>query len=108
VEGRSERIGACADVGHWVCSGLDPVECLRALEGRIISLHFKDLNEKARQGHDVPWGTGVCNVPEMLQELKTQKFKGVFSVEYEYNWDNNVPEIAKSLEAFHKITSNLK
>ena len=38
VRGRSKRIGACADTGHWVRSGLDPLECLKKLEGRIVSL----------------------------------------------------------------------
>ena len=59
---RSKRIGACADTGHWLRSGLNPLECLKKLEGRIISLHFKDLNEKGPSAHDVPWETGVCNV----------------------------------------------
>src|SRR5439155_24102924 len=30
-QGRSDRIGACADVGHWYRSGLVPLECLRKL-----------------------------------------------------------------------------
>jgi sugar phosphate isomerase/epimerase len=73
VTGRSLRIGACADVGHWVRSGLDPVESLKKLEGRIISIHFKDLNKQASEAQDVPWGTGICNITAMLQELKNQK-----------------------------------
>ena len=79
-EGHSKRIGSCSDVGHWYRSGRVPVECLHQLKGRIISLHFKDLNEAKE---DVPWGTGVLNAPKMLDELKTQKFRGVFSIEYE-------------------------
>jgi sugar phosphate isomerase/epimerase len=108
VSGRSHRIGACADVGHWVRSGLDPVESLKKLEGRIISIHFKDLNIKDRKAHDVPWGTGISDVPTMLQELKNQEFKGVFSVEYEHNWDNNVQEIAKCIEFFNRTVTTLK
>ena len=42
-QGRSKYVGACADTGHWVRSGLDPVECLKKLDGRIKSLHFKEL-----------------------------------------------------------------
>ncbi|MHC4334317.1 MAG: sugar phosphate isomerase/epimerase family protein [Planctomycetota bacterium] len=42
--GRSEWIGACADTGHWMRSGVDPLEAIRQLEGRIVSLHFKDLS----------------------------------------------------------------
>ncbi|RYG05195.1 MAG: sugar phosphate isomerase/epimerase [Chitinophagaceae bacterium] len=34
---------ACADLGHWGRSGLDPVECLKKLEGRIIGSHLKDI-----------------------------------------------------------------
>lgn len=96
MKGQSPRIGACADIGHWVRSGLDPVECLKKLEGHIKGLHLKDLNVKARDAHDVPWGTGVSNIEAVLKELKRQKFKGVISAEYEYNWFNNTPEVALS------------
>ena len=44
-KGRSKRIGACCDTGHWPRSGLNPIDCLKKLKGRIISFHFKDLNE---------------------------------------------------------------
>jgi sugar phosphate isomerase/epimerase len=57
VHGRSPLIGVCADVGHYVRSGLDPVATLKKMEGRLIALHFKDLNEKSPKAHDVPWGT---------------------------------------------------
>ena len=86
-QGRSKRIGACADTGHWVRSGLNPIECLKKLEGRIICFHFKDLNKLGPDAHDVPWGTGVCDVKGMLAEIHRQKLKAVFSIEYEYNWE---------------------
>jgi sugar phosphate isomerase/epimerase len=84
------------------------VDALKKLQGRIISLHFKDINAKSRDAHDVIWGTGVANVPGVLQELKNQRFKGVFSIEYEYNWDNSVPDIDQSLKNFREITARLK
>ena len=107
VKGRSPLLGACADVGHWVRSGLDPVECLRRLEGRVIALHFKDLDQPTLSGHDVPWGTGVSNTKGMLQELKRQSFRGAICVEYEFNWENSVPEIAKSVEWFNATCAEL-
>src|SRR5690606_16336677 len=57
LEGRPRLIGICADTGHWVRSGLDPIACLKACEGRLISLHLKDVHEKGPAGHDVPFGT---------------------------------------------------
>jgi len=103
IEGRSKRIGACADTGHWMRSRLDPVACLRKLEGRIVSLHFKDLNKQGDDTHDVPWGTGAGNVKAMLEELERQGFKGVFSVEYEHNWANSMPEVRQCVQYFDLI-----
>ena len=97
VKDRDPRIGACADVGHWVRSGLTPVDCLKILHGRVISLHLKDLNEKSPHAHDVPFGTGVSNIPAILEELKRQHFNGNISIEYEYNWLNNVTDVAQSI-----------
>jgi sugar phosphate isomerase/epimerase len=97
VKDRDPRIGSTADVGHWVRSGLVPVECLKILTGRIISVHMKDLNEKSPQAHDVPWGTGVSDIPGILDELKRQKFVGNVSVEYEYDWDTNVIDAAQCI-----------
>jgi len=108
IKGRSRHLGACADIGHWVRSGLDPVECLKKLEGHIIELHFKDLNEKSRDAHDVPWGTGVSNVDGVLAELKRQNFKGLFSVEYEYAWEHSTPLVTESVKHFREVANRLK
>lgn len=45
------------------------------------------------------------NVPAMLSILKEQGFKGYFAIEYEYNWDNSVPDIRKSIEYYNDILS---
>jgi len=97
VKDRDARIGSCADVGHWVRSGLVPVDCLKILQGRIISSHLKDLNEKSPDAHDVPYGTGVSDIPAILNELKRQNFAGNVSVEYEYHWTNSLPEVAQCI-----------
>jgi sugar phosphate isomerase/epimerase len=97
VKDRDRRIGSCADTGHWVRSKLKPVECLRILKGRIISSHLKDLNEFARDAHDLPYGTGVSDIPAILEELKSQGFTGNISIEYEYHWENSTPEVAQCI-----------
>lgn len=97
VKDRDPRIGSCADTGHWVRSGLKPVECLQILKGRIMSSHLKDLNQMGASAHDVPYGTGVADIPGSLDELKRQGFAGNISIEYEYNWDNSVPEVAQCI-----------
>jgi len=95
IKDRDPRIGACADTGHWVRSNLKPVDCLRILKGRIISSHLKDLNRMGPGAHDVPYGTGVSDIGGILDELRAQGFAGNLSIEYEYNWDNSLPEVAQ-------------
>jgi sugar phosphate isomerase/epimerase len=97
VKDRDPRIGSCADTGHWVRSNLKPVECLRILEGRIISSHLKDLNQMGPRAHDVPFGTGVSDIPGILDELKRQSFDGNVSIEYEYHEQNSLPEVAQCI-----------
>lgn len=80
VRGRASRVGACADTGHWVRSGLSPVECLRRYRGRIIELHFKDV----RDNQDFPWGTGGGDARGQIEELVEQGFAGHVHVEYEH------------------------
>jgi sugar phosphate isomerase/epimerase len=96
---RDPRIGSCADIGHWVRSGLKPIDCVKILKGRVVSSHMKDLHAPLPSGHDVHWGQGVSGVKELLDEYKAQGFVGPISVEYEYNWDQNV-EDAKACIAF--------
>ncbi len=92
VKDRDARIGSCADVGHWFHSGLDPVDCLKILQGRIISTHLKDEDSKFAV---VPFGTGNVNIAVILDELKRQHFVGNASIEYENNWMDSVPDVAQ-------------
>jgi sugar phosphate isomerase/epimerase len=107
VKGHSKRIGSCADIGHWMRSGIEPLEAVKKLEGRIISSHFKDLNEMGSGGYDMVWGTGKGKVKEVLTELHRQGFHGVFSIEYEHNWDNSLPDVTACARFFQATTAEL-
>ena len=48
--------------------------------------------------HDVPFGTGACDIKGCLDELKAQKFVGNISIEYEHNWENNVPDVTQCIQ----------
>ena len=97
VENRDRRLGACADTGHWVRSGLKPLECLQILKGRVASCHLKDLNVAGPDGHDVPFGTGVSGIGSVLDELRKQGFQGNIAIEYQHNWTQSVPEVAQCI-----------
>ena len=97
VESRDPRVGACADLGHWCTSNLKPVECLRILEGHIVSVHLMD---KAANGNApvVVAGKGVVDVAACLEELKKQKFDGHISIEHEADWKDSVPQVKANID----------
>lgn len=94
------HFGLCADTGHWTRDGRDPVACLKLAEGRIIELHFKDINEPAKVGHDMPWGTGIGNAAGQIAELRRQGFKGYVFIEFEHNTATLDADVARCIAFF--------
>jgi sugar phosphate isomerase/epimerase len=93
IKGR-KNFGACADIGHWARSGLDPVACLKMLEGHIIGVHAKDINEFGNvKAKNVESGKGVIDFNAVYKELQRQRFKGVVHIECEYNFENNLQDV---------------
>lgn len=109
IKGASPRMGACADVGHWLESGLNPIECMKQLKGRIIEFHLKDENMKGAgpDFHDVPMGQGVIDMAGIMKEMKQQHFKGYCFIEYEYHFENNVQDVKECVAYFNKEREKL-
>lgn len=107
VAGRDVRIGTSADTGHWMRTGLDPVECLRLLKGRIVDVHLKDRSDFGIQGAgDVPFGDGKADIRRILAELTLQDYAGHLTIEYENEAEveNPEPAIRKGLEFIRGVT----
>lgn len=107
IKGLDERIGVCADTGHWMRSGVNPVEALKMLTGRIINVHLKDLDKFAdKKAFDVPFGKGKANIRNILAELTLQDYRGFLAVEHENQkeLDNPSPSIKKGMEYIRSIT----
>ena len=107
-DGRSRRIGACADVGYWMRSGIDPVEGLKTLGNRLIAIQMHDLDNRSEDGHDVPWGTGAGGAEDILREMRRLHIKPtMFGMEYSYDWYDSMPEIAESVDFFNSVSLQL-
>lgn len=94
LEGRSARMGVCADIGHWKRVGEDPLANLKRLAGRIKVAHLKDLDGGLK---DATWGTGILPVKAFVKELERQGFGGLISIEYEQFDADRIGEIGESL-----------
>jgi sugar phosphate isomerase/epimerase len=103
------NIGSCADVGHWARNGLNPVDCLKKLEGHIFGVHLKDIKVFGQvDAADTVVGFGVNDFPGIFAELKRQQFIGMFSIEQESNWDNSVPDVRHTIQYFHDQVAKLQ
>jgi sugar phosphate isomerase/epimerase/type 1 glutamine amidotransferase len=105
---RSPLIGAACDFGHWAREGIDPLQAIKTLGHRVITMQIHDLSAMGQGGHDVPWGTGVIDLEGVFRFLKKENIKPVmFGLEYSYNWDHSLPEIIESINYFNKKSIEL-
>lgn len=106
IDGRHANLGYCADIGHWATSGLNPLEVIRKVAPRVLAFHMKDRASIEKWSHDRPYGTGVIDIVSILDEVRKHGFAGNVSIEYEHNWDTNVPEVGQCagfLRAYSKM-----
>tara|TARA_A100001391_G_scaffold31022_1_gene16606 strand:+ start:1361 stop:2200 length:840 start_codon:yes stop_codon:yes gene_type:complete len=95
IEGHDERIGACADLGHYIRSGQEPVEVIRSLKGRLYGVHLKDFAEMKEHTKGVVLGQGHLDVEGVFVAMQDVGFpaNGALSLEYEEDPSNPLAEI---------------
>jgi len=101
IEGHHKSIGACADLGHYIRSGEDPVEVIRRLEGRLFGVHLKDFAEQKASTHGVILGKGHLDVEGVFKALRKVNFPpdGCLSLEYEEKPNNPLDDVKECLAA---------
>jgi type 1 glutamine amidotransferase/sugar phosphate isomerase/epimerase len=107
-QGRSKRLGACADLGYWMRSGIDPIQAINLLKDRLITVQMHDLHAPGAEGYDVPWGTGTGRTREIIREMHRLGIKPtLWGLEYSRNWLESLPEITKCIEFFNQTSLEL-
>jgi sugar phosphate isomerase/epimerase len=104
IEGRDERIGACADLGHYIRSGEQATDVIRQLKGRLYGIHLKDFAEMKADAKGVILGQGHLNVPAVFAALLQVGFPadGAMSLEYEENPENPIADIRECVAVAKK------
>lgn len=102
------NIYACADIGHWVRSGLNPVECIKLLNGKIIDVHLKDVDGFNNiDANNMLLGKGIINLNGIFEALKKQKYSGQITIEHEQDWLNNVPGVKENVNWYSNEMNKL-
>lgn len=108
IKGHDKRIGACADLGHYIRSGEDPVKAIHLFEGRLYGIHLKDFDEPKGNAKGVILGKGQLDVVGVFRALDKVRFPadGSLSIEYEEKPDDPLDDlrqcVAISREAMKK------
>ncbi len=55
LEGRSKRIGVCADIGYWMQEGIKPLDALALVKDRVIVLKLRDRTLSAAKAAMSRW-----------------------------------------------------
>ena len=100
IENRDSRIGACADLGHYIRSAERPVEVIRLLKGRLYGIHLKDFAQMQKKSEGVILGKGHLDVPAVFVALAQVGFPddGALSLEYEKNPENPLNDIRQCVD----------
>ncbi|HET6205087.1 MAG TPA: sugar phosphate isomerase/epimerase [Planctomycetota bacterium] len=101
IGGLDPRIGACADLGHFLRAGEDPLAAIRALKGRLYGIHLKDFAAARGDAKGCVLGKGVLDVKGAFRALKEVGFPadGALSLEYEENPKDPMADLKESLAA---------
>jgi len=107
-EGRSPLIGAACDFGYWAREGIQPLEAIKTLGDRVITLQMHDQSQLDADGHDVPWGMGAVKLDLVLEHLEKRNITPVmFGLEYSRNWGHSWLEIRQSIGYFNSQSLKL-
>jgi inosose dehydratase len=100
IEKHDERIGACADLGHYIRSGENPVDVIRLLKGRLYGVHLKDFAEMKDQTQGVILGKGHLDCAGVFEALDKTGFPadGALSLEYEENPKDPISDIRECFQ----------
>lgn len=99
TKGYDNRVGACADLGHFIRSGEDPVKVITLLEGRLWGVHLKDFDQPKGNAKGTILGKGQMDVVATMKALRRVKFPtdGALSLEYEENPQDPIADVKECL-----------
>lgn len=101
IKGHHPAIGACADLGHYIRAGEDPVRAITLLQGRLYGVHLKDFAEPKKDAAGVILGKGQLDVPATFRALRKVEFPAdaCLALEYEEKPENPLDDIRQCVAA---------
>lgn len=103
VKDLDPRIGMCHDIGYSMLMGIDPSAVTIKYGSRIFDIHVKDVTAASADGKDCEMGRGVIDFPAFFRALRTIKYKGMCSIEFEKDAGDPLVGLAESVGFFKGV-----
>lgn len=103
VKDLDPRIGMCHDIGYSMLMGIDPATVTIKYGSRIFDIHVKDVTAASADGKDCEMGRGVIDFPAFFRALRTIKYKGMCSIEFEKDAGDPLVGLAESVGFFKGV-----
>lgn len=103
VKDLDPRIGMCHDIGYSMLMGIDPASVTLKYGERIFDIHIKDVTGATEDGKDCELGRGIIDFPAFFKALRTIKYKGMCSIEFEKDSTDPLPGLAESAGYFKGV-----
>jgi inosose dehydratase len=107
VKDLDPRIGMCHDIGYSMLMGIDPTAVTIKYGSRIFDIHVKDVTGATAEGKDCELGRGIIDFPAFIRALRTIKYKGMCSLEFEKDDTDPLPGIAESVGYFKGVWNSV-
>jgi sugar phosphate isomerase/epimerase len=104
-----DRLGLCLDTAWAIDAKQNPVDLAQRYATRLFGVHIKDfIYTRERQSQDVIVGTGILDLPKLLEVMDDAGFDGACVLEYEADVNDPVPALTKCVEEVRKAQVNPK
>lgn len=103
VKDLDPRIGMCHDIGYSMLMGIDPAAVTIKFGSRMFDIHIKDVTAPTAEGKDCELGRGIIDFQAIFKALRTIKYKGMCSIEYEKDNTDPLPGLAESVGYFKGV-----
>jgi sugar phosphate isomerase/epimerase len=91
---RTKHVGLHMDTAWAIDAKQDPCKWIELFKNRLTGVHVKDfLYSEKREPRDVIIGTGILDLPKLIDSLKAINFAGPIVIEYELDEQNPVPAL---------------
>jgi sugar phosphate isomerase/epimerase len=107
VKDLDPRIGMCHDIGYSMLMGIDPAAVTIKYGSRIFDIHVKDVTSATAEGKDCELGRGIIDFTAFFKALRTIKYKGMCSLEFEKDDTDPLPGIAESVGYFKGVWNSV-